>query len=605
MALPHQPTPPVGVLQGMADGTSTTPDAGDETTHEEDVQKDTNFGYVTQKVVFIRDRWLGILYNALLALIMTYVILFQCMWGNAHFEKRDVSGVGRIWFQHPTQLKNETGAPCEPNGDPACKSDWKPLSQLPYCRQSPSESRVEQAKDCIFADKHSIQGLEETGESDRIFLPTVLVRYDEVRSCTPNATNGYTCKDNEYKQVNKSNMTFYADVENIMLQLTSSYGAGGDGDAMSGTSDQIPARLEECDWGDISSTKRSWNDRINGKACESKKLKEKAFTCRVAQGKTCKVAQPLHAVPHFMRRWQEKAGVSLAAVGLRARDEPVPAPPPDEDEGASPRATALPLGWGAWEEGETHDGAGSMALESARLAGGLQKLPYWTSASGDCFTVGKLLLMAGANLDNDMNMDKLSSRQTGTIIVITAYYTNAYPLISSWLFFTNWFNASAIVPKYVYKVREQPIPYISREMLTIDQPADYPKRRSFELQYGILVVFQVDGVMLFGNSAHMLIIFSIFGGLMGVATLAVDFCMVNVSNKRRNYFHMKYDVTSAASDMWECQVCGFHNKRAHARCRGVEQWTNEEDNGVCGAPRPGASTSVRDFTRMQTTSPAP
>merc|ERR1719305_41961 len=104
-----------------------------------------------------------------------------------------------------------------------------------------------------------------------------------------------------------------------------------------------------------------------------------------------------------------------------------------------------------------------MALESARSVGGFQKLPYWTSYSGDCFRIGKLLSMAGANLDNDKNMDNLSSRQTGTIIVVTAYYTNAYPLISSWLFFRSGFNASAIVPKYNYKVREQPIPYISRE----------------------------------------------------------------------------------------------------------------------------------------------
>jgi hypothetical protein len=54
------------------------------------------FVYQTQKQVVIHDRKLACIYFSLLLLVFVWVVGFQILWGNEHFQLFDVTGSARV-----------------------------------------------------------------------------------------------------------------------------------------------------------------------------------------------------------------------------------------------------------------------------------------------------------------------------------------------------------------------------------------------------------------------------------------------------------------------------------------------------------------------------
>merc|ERR1712137_1330413 len=104
--------------------------------------------------------------------------------------------------------------------------------------------------------------------------------------------------------------------------------------------------------------------------------------------------------------------------------------------------------------------------------------------------------LAGADLDNDYNVDGWTTRQAGTILFVTVEYGNLYPFFSS-------FGYTPV--RYTYRVQEQVLPFVSKTRLIDVQPDEYPVKRMYEVQHGILVIFQVGGTFGFFNVVYFLL----------------------------------------------------------------------------------------------------
>merc|ERR1719387_1628494 len=102
------------------------------------------------------------------------------------------------------------------------------------------------------------------GSENRVFIPTQTITFTEKSECVPSAENGYACSS-EYEKVDHpgikyydtSVIRYYADVENVRLQFTSSYHR----DNIAGTSLEHKASIEECTE-KPSQKERSWHARI-------------------------------------------------------------------------------------------------------------------------------------------------------------------------------------------------------------------------------------------------------------------------------------------------------------------------------------------------------
>lgn len=202
---------------------------------------------------------------------------------------------------------------------------------------------------------------------------------------------------------------------------------------------------------------------------------------------------------------------------------------------------------------------------------------FWKTLWGDHIKVGKLLELAGVDLDRDYNMDGYTARQSGTVIEIEAKYNNLYHFASS-------FGYQPV--EYTYEVNERAMPYVSRDMLVEDQPDDYPTSRKYTVQHGILVVFKVSGTFGFFNVVYLILMLSVSAALVGSATKIIDMFSIYAHPRRRNYFHLKYQVSPDFSDMWICEVCGYYNEKHREVCNGVDRWkSHDDDPGPCNAPR--------------------
>jgi hypothetical protein len=195
---------------------------------------------------------------------------------------------------------------------------------------------------------------------------------------------------------------------------------------------------------------------------------------------------------------------------------------------------------------------------------------------GDTFKLGKLMETARIQLDHHFNVDGVTTRMAGTIIEIEIQYSNLQPFLSS-------FGGSAV--RYIYKIQEKKLPYVSREFLAPVQPADYPNTRTFVIQHGILVVFKVSGQFGFFSIVYLLIMLTTSMALLATAKTLTDVVSIYIHPRRKNYFHLRYDVSPDFSDMWECKVCGFYNHENDTHCQGVDRYCSRQEGPVCGAAR--------------------
>lgn len=201
----------------------------------------------------------------------------------------------------------------------------------------------------------------------------------------------------------------------------------------------------------------------------------------------------------------------------------------------------------------------------------------YTSAWGDSFKLGRLLQLAGINLDHDRNLDKWSTRQAGTVLEVRVVYNNLYPILSS-------FGYRDV--EYNMEVRELPMPYVSNIQLADVQPDDYPASRVYEVRHGILIWFKVSGTFGFFNVVYLLLMLTTAFALAASAISITDAFSIYLHPRKNNFFHLKYEVTPDFSEMWQCEKCGYQNAPDATTCSGVERWLSRDEVAPCGAPKP-------------------
>jgi len=215
----------------------------------------------------------------------------------------------------------------------------------------------------------------------------------------------------------------------------------------------------------------------------------------------------------------------------------------------------------------------------------------YASTWGDTFKLGKLMELAGMDLDRHFNMDEFSARMAGTIIEVEATYSNLRRFLSS-------FGLSQV--QYTYRVRERKLPYVSKETLHPDQPEDYPKHRKYMVQHGILLDFKVGGEFGFFSIVYLLIMLTTSMALLATAHKVTDLTSLYLHPRKENYFHIKYDVSGDFSDMWACTTCGYYNHCADLTCKGLPKWESSLDTPYCGCARPegwSPSHNVQGFAK--------
>merc|ERR1719316_351489 len=531
---------------------------------------DAVLAYTTPKVVWVRDRYVGACYYLLMMLAMCWVLIGQILWRNEHFQLKDVKGVPRMWITHPTYNQ------CDPNLE-GCMADYKPLSQLPYCNEYAGSGMVKKPADCIFADKHTI--LPDGLFDSKVFIPTSVVLISEHRHCRPSSANGYACEA-EYIQdwsgresyIDNSEMSFYADVEDYVVQFTSTYHR----DDIQGTSLNHPGFYYKC-YDEREVKDRFWEDRVKEVSwCEDQK--RMSFECapgaacnkeRARSPPTLNVHQKVSGDAFFNANGIDEGGMFMQTPGS------VP--------GAAGRRLRRPAASKAKESLQ----AVHSELNSTRKPSKRETPPVWASSWGDMFKISKLLELAHIDLDRDYNIDGMSSRMAGTILEVEVLYENLVPFLSS-------FGGNQV--QYTYRIKEKKLPYMSREYLAPVQPAEYPERRTIVYQGGILIVFTVAGSFGFFSIVYLLIMLTTSLALLATAHRMTDLFSIYAHPRRRNYFHLKYQVSPDFSDMWCCPKCGYFNNMDEDKCRGLEKWQSEHDpdTELCGEPRPadaGGATS--------------
>eukprot|EP00392_Amoebophrya_sp_AT5.2_P018274 g18783.t1 len=90
---------------------------------------DRLLAYETPKLVLIRNPTLGACYFFLAISIVCYIVGYQILYHNEHFQLFDVEGKVRVSLQEPTRDN------CNPARDD-CADDFTPVEQLAYCVQS-------------------------------------------------------------------------------------------------------------------------------------------------------------------------------------------------------------------------------------------------------------------------------------------------------------------------------------------------------------------------------------------------------------------------------------------------------------------------------------
>jgi len=515
---------------------------------------DEIFAYTTPKVAWVRDRYVGFGYYCLLLLAMCWVFIGQILWRNEHFQLKDVRGIPRMWLSHPTLNQ------CDPN-IPGCLPEFKPISTLPYCTES-AGSHVKHPAKCKYGDKFGM--LPDGINTNRIFIPTAEIVMTEKRKCNPSSGNNFKCDElyakegitDEVYYMNETMVNYYANIEDYVIQFTSTYHR----DTISGTSLKHPGFYWECqdkkEGGD-----RDWQERIERlprhDSCEDLVLK--SIDC--LDGLTCKKDSVVKA-PKFDKMVSMVDDSDIVKYGQYTG-------PSSRRLRSAKKMDSQFVSTSVLQDGKTKD---KTKEEPHRPTPDV-----YASIWGDTFKLGKLLELADADLDRHYNMDGMTTRMAGTIIEVEIVYENIRKFLSS-------FGLSQV--RYAYKVVEKKLPYISREWLAPQQPADYPNTRQYVVQHGVLVVFNISGEFGFFSIVYLLIMLTTSMALLATAHKITDLFSIYGHPRKKNYFHLKYEVSPDFSDMWECKKCGYFNTPSAQTCQGLEQWESPYDKDVCGAPRP-------------------
>lgn len=577
---------------------------------------DEVLSYSTQKMVWIRNRFVGSCYYTMIFCIVVWVVGLQILIKNDHFMKEDVTGFARLWFSHPT-LNN-----CDPQNT-ECKADFLPKDQLVYCNEYAGEYSEAVRAHCKYMDR--LQLIPGGVTDNKIFIPTAIEIITEDLVSDENHSPGQyfsgdyhplpgtrclqgnsLCEDRGGR---KKQFFYVADIKNYVLRFTSSY----ERNDVRGNSLQHSAFVGVCDelFRKDNSTRRTWTERRNllDKVHCQGHYRLQPLTC--GKGVNCVEMRNfdfledtgLNTIGRSLKSATGGDPDDAYAKPVRMRDDagaPAAAPRPS---GGFLRGDALALlervrrlrrsqrsaAHAAARAGLHVDTAAHVLRDVVEPVAATQfaapdglepvrknKLSQYSDNLGDVFTVGRLLQLAGADLDVDYNMDGWTTRQAGTSIQVDAVYNNLYPVLST-------FGYKPV--RYHYLVKELLLPYVSKTVLSAAQTPDFPNTRTYENRYGVLIHFKVSGQFGFFSPLYLILMLTAALALSASASTATDLFFLYVSDQRDNFYHLKYDVSPDFSDMWRCEKCGFFNLEHQTLCHGVPKYMCPKTTPKCGEPR--------------------
>jgi len=324
--------------------------------------------YQTVKIVRFENAKIGGLYYCLVAAITFYILGYQLLYCNEHFDKRGVLGTPRLSIQEPT------AGGCDPRLE-GCRVDVRPSEALPYCEGyagGPGEPGPEARRPCVFADRHTL--LPHGAIAGELLLPTRLERMTQARSCAPGAANNYSC-GGEFEAVEEPGPRYVADVERFSVLISHSYRR----DSLSGNNNRVPGYYLEC---------------------EESRGRRQRLEAAVFGAEECPGRERLRPI--------------------ECLDDSCHFPGPGEAVRSTPLARPALLHRGLRGAGA---GAGHWALRED----GVYAVP-----DGDVFAVAKLLELAGVtSLDGEANLDGQPLREVGIVLDIAVRYRNLRPIAST------------------------------------------------------------------------------------------------------------------------------------------------------------------------------
>lgn len=583
------------------------------------VDSDEVLAFTTTKKVWIRDRWLGFVYYTLVFFICLWVFGYQILYHNEQFSLEDVKGLARMWATHP--LRNQ----CNPFM-PHCQSDYQGLEELPYCEQFHGIGLGKKKGPCRHKDMISLGLIEEGG--DKIFLPTSVEMFTEKRICDPQL-NENGC-ENEYedllgtdcimgsalcrKRANKSDQFYYvADVKDFVIQFTTSYEQG----EVHGISMDHPGFYGICEGSKREpNVTMTWEERKefhDKHSCNTHELTMVQLPCgrdtdcaRVRKFDMSRDTGIDESIDKIKKDIDDVVEEEKGAGAAQKLDEnhwkQVVATAQKQDSAAVRPASKSVQGASRSSSFLGTDLDSSASLDS-------KQKPYTTEENakkaqeqyyptpdqyqgpwGDNFKLGRLIELAGADLDRDLNLDGWTTRQAGTVIEVRAVFNNLYPFLST-------FGFKQV--EYHYEVTELPLPYLSRTDLAKNQPPDYPNTRVYEVKHGVLVWFKVSGKFGVFSMPYFLIMLVTAFALFSSATAITDFVAIYLHNRKDNYFQLKYEISPDFSGhMWKCPKCGYLNWKDDMNCRGIPAWACQQTAPRCNEPRPIGWSSPPDSGRQ-------
>lgn len=234
----------------------------------------------------VRDWRLGVLQKSIMLLILLRIIVMGMIYKGVHLLEVPIFGSSRGQAQQPTM------GGCDPLSRD-CRSDFTPLSQLPYCLQYDASQDVSSdKKGSAKSDRIDTQSSDDNGSSNddsaeqrrllpksaikktskspigspqadcvywdapamtrgrspvpgTLFLPTRIMEYRQVRGCQPSQSNGYACDTKPWvrKDGMEPQLTFIAEVERFQLLINQAFQSQISGHDVSGRAADFDAYI--------------------------------------------------------------------------------------------------------------------------------------------------------------------------------------------------------------------------------------------------------------------------------------------------------------------------------------------------------------------------
>lgn len=417
--------------------------------------------------------------------ILVKIIVMGMVYQGSHLLEVPVYGSARSQANQPTKDL------CDPL-EPDCRSDFTPLSKLPYCSQYVRPSKEEPTKEKsdggaveVKPEKKSLRSLLDipkeamhkgplggpeaectywdaaamtqgrTPVPGTIFLPTRIIEHHQIKGCEPTEENQFSCDTRPWvlKPGTEKKMSYIAEVERFRLLINQAFQSDLPGQDLSGRAGDFDAYIH--------GTKHLQNMKTEH------------------QGFVAHLADKLKAV---VKHWHIPAGRPNASIPFET---------------------------------------------------------VYSTAEGDVMSVGDVMKLAdarGAAMLDQPRADGTTMRSQGAVISLNIKYSNA----QSWDPFAKakptYTMTAAYMPMRYYKIEYQ-------EMFgEVSKEGRKTERRMVNV-HGILVLMRVYGSIRVFSLSHLLQILTTAMVSLAMARTLTDYIMMYCFDMSGKYTIIKYQPT--------------------------------------------------------------